>query len=399
MRWIGSRERLTNRRAALVTAEPARKNSDYGNIDAAVIRELAFEANTKYVSEAYRTSFAASLLILLRVLAKSIFNRRSALKADQWLIPAPILAFSMFPNERTAIDEHIRNRGVTWSHVKLDIRQATGLDFFDILTASMLRSPRFFYCLVRQYGVGALRRMAYPYLGYSMYCYLRGKFANLDRKGTVVTTNTIHPLSLAIHYAAKAAGWQTIYLEHAMTPKFIAKDRGYSKILLRSSHTREMYADAGIDRDTMEILEYWNLPAAPIAINASTIKSVGFAVNGLDDFKDTEYLVTVLLERRIRCEIRVHDADKRLEMFCAFGTRAGASISSAAGSDITEFIRRQDVVIVGNSSVLLDCLRAGVPAIYFWSGPSDIYDYYGLVTYMRFPSARTREELLRILTP
>ena len=66
-------------------------------------------------------------------------------------------------------------------------------------------------------------------------------------------------------------------------------------------------------------------------------------------------------------------------------------------NDIADFVRRQQVVIVGNSSVLLDCLRDNVASIYFWPGPEELYDYYGLVQYARVPSAKDRDELLRLL--
>jgi hypothetical protein len=373
--------------------------SKYSNGDANLIRELGAEANTKYMNDVYRAGYVASIFILLRIWVKSLLNHRQDPCDEQWRRPGATLAFSVFKNERNAIEEHTRQCDTNWSHVRLDVGSATGLKFYAALGAGMRRAPGFFYRLVRVYGFGSLRRMAYPFLGYCIYRYLREKFENIEQKGTVVTTNMTHPVSLAIHYAAKAAGWQTTYLEHAMTPKLIAKDHGYSKIYLRSSHTKEMFVDKGINRDTIEILPYWVPQARPAAFDATAIRHVGFAVNSYDSFEETERLVAILSERGIRSEIRVHDADKRISAFRSLGIKLGATISSAAVSDILEFIRRQDVVIVGNSSVLLDCLRANVPAIYFWTGPSEIYDYYGLAAYMRIPSARHRNELLQLLTP
>jgi hypothetical protein len=391
--------RSTHKLAAPVITGANSTSTGLEHEDADVIKELAFEANTKYIDESYRTGIMTSLVILSRICIKSLVNGKSESCDERWALPGTTLAFSTFKNERSAIEEHIQRCDVTWSHVQLDASRAIGLDFRAVLRAGLLRSPRFFYHLVSQYGFRALRRAAYPFLGYSMYRHLRKKFQTIVPRGTVVTSNTSHPISLAIHYAARAAGWQTIFLEHAMTPKLIAKDRGYSKVLLRSSHTKEMFVDHGIDRDTIEILNYWGPQLSPAPVDAAAIRCVGFAVNSLDNFEDTECLVGIFSKRGIQCEIRVHDADKRLARFRALGMKIGASISSAAGSDILEFIRRQDVVIVGNSGVLLDCLRAKVPAVYFWTGPSEIYDYYGLVTYMRLPSARSREELLRLLTP
>jgi hypothetical protein len=159
-----------------------------------------------------------------------------------------------------------------------------------------------------------------------------------------------------------------------------------------------MFEDKGVDPASIEVLSYWGEYRSPAPIDPSTLERVGFAVNSLDPLKDVEYVAQKLRQRGLRCEMRVHDADKRLPAFRRFGAQFDIEISSAAGSDIADFVRRQQVVVVGNSSVLLDCLRANVSCIYFWPGPADMYDYYGLVQYARMPSARDRDELLGLLT-
>jgi hypothetical protein len=362
----------------------------------AVIRELGFEANTKYINDAYRNSLAASFFVLARVWVKALFRRHSGSTEEQWMLPGCTLAFSMFKNERSAIEEYIQ-QGASISHVRLNFQDAKGLNFSAVLCGGIVHFPWFLYRLVREYGFGALRRMAYPFLGYAVYRHLRVRFRNVRPAGIVITTNMVHPVSLAIHYAAAAEGWATVFLEHAMTPKLIAKDRGYSKILVRSSHTKEMLVDLGMRRETIDVLGYWSLPSRPAQISPAAVKRLGYCVNSLDDLSDIEYLVPLLVGRGIHCEIRVHDADKRYAALCALGARFGASISSAAESEISGYIRRQDLVVVGNSGVLLDCLREDAPAIYFWTGAAELYDYYGLVAYMGFPSARSRQELLRLL--
>lgn len=366
--------------------------------ESSVVGELAWEANTKYVNDAYRSGVLLSLLTLGRLWARSRSNPDAVTQDARLSVPAATLAFSTFKNERTTIEEHIRLGGVACTHIQIDLKNATGIDFAAALRAGLTRAPQFLYHLVSACGFAAVRRLAYPFLGYCMYRYLLGKFAGVEPRGTVVTTNTVHPMSLAAHYAAKAAGWQTVFIEHAMTPMYIAKDRGYSKIMVRSPHTKRMFEDKGLDPASIETLSYWGECVSSATFDASSLERVGFAVNSLDPLEDVEYVARILQQRGVRCEIRVHDADKRLPAFKRFGALYDIAISSAAGSDIADFVRRQQVVIVGNSSVLLDCLRDKVAGIYFWSGPGELYDYYGLVQYARVPSAKDRDELLRLLT-
>jgi hypothetical protein len=362
-----------------------------------VIYELALEANTKFINTTYHTGFVLSSLILGNFAVRALLSRGSAANEAGWARPGVTLAFSLFKNERSAIEEHMRQSDVKWIHVQLDLKRLTGLDFRAAFCAGARRSPTFFTRLINQRGFSALRRVAYPFIGYGIFTHVREKFSGLEPKGTVVTTNLTHPVSIAIHSAAVKAGWRTIYLEHAMTPRMIARDLGYSTMLVRSGHTKEMLVDSGIPRERVEVLPYWGSQSCPAPINAAEIRRLGFAINGHDSLDDTAYLVARFRAKGIRCEIRVHDADKRLDTLRSIGARLGVQISSAAASDITEFIARQDLVVVGNSSVLLDCLRAKVPAIYFWSGEPEIFDYYGLVQYMKYPFARSRDELLRML--
>jgi hypothetical protein len=366
--------------------------------ESSLVGELAWEANTKYINEAYRSSVVVSLLTLARIWAKSRSNPGAPAQDARLSAPGATLAFSTFKNERTTIEEHVRLSGAACTHIQFDLKNAAGINFAAVLGAGIIRAPRFLYYLVSERGLRAVRRMAYPFLGYCLYRYLLIKFASVEPRGTVMTTNTVHPLSLAAHYAAKAAGWQTVLIEHAMTPRYIAKDRGYSKIFVRSLHTKRMFEDKGVDPASIEVLSYWGEYRSPAPIDPSTLERVGFAVNSLDPLKDVEYVAQKLRQRGLRCEMRVHDADKRLPAFRRFGAQFDIEISSAAGSDIADFVRRQQVVVVGNSSVLLDCLRANVSCIYFWPGPADMYDYYGLVQYARMPSARDRDELLGLLT-
>ena len=44
---------------------------------------------------------------------------------------------------------------------------------------------------------------------------------------------------------------------------------------------------------------------------------------------------------------------------------------------ISGFIQSNSLIICGNSNVMIDCLRAQSPVVYFWSGASDLFDVLG----------------------
>jgi len=365
--------------------------------DKSVLRELAFEANTKYVNAAYRNGCLLSFFILLRFASRAFANRRANLRSVESITFGKYLAFSSFKNERKAIEEHIERSHGSWDHIQLDLEQGTGLDFVSALKRGPRLLPRFMFCLVSQYGLGALRRWAHPFLGYLVYSHLRQKFRQFDSSYTVITTNMSHPVSLGIHFAARDANLRTIFLEHAMTPSAIARDHGYDRMLVRAPHTRKVLIGVGVPGERIELLTYWETINVALPVDAFRTTRIGIAVNDLDEFSVTASLVERLVHRGIRCEIRVHDSDKRLRAFRRLGSQLGVGVSNAAASNILAFIGNHDLIIVGNSGVLLDCLRAKVPVIYFWSGPKELFDYYGLVEQSKCPFARSLDEVIDLL--
>jgi hypothetical protein len=362
-----------------------------------LIAALGFEPSTKYAL--YRRSVFLSALIL----AKLSFNawRRPA-GGDEALESAiraePALAFCMFKNERDTVLAHIAKTGVPWKLIDIDLSHLSGLDFHRLFRGGWLLLPRFLFQLVGQYGLRALRTFAHPFFGYLVYRYMREKLARARPDCTVITANISHPVSLAIQYAARACNLRTVFIEHAMSPQHIAKDRGYDEYLVRSPHTALLFAAGGVNPSRVKVLPYLRLPAVAPPIVAERVATVGIAVNDLDDFDSVIRSTETLTRLGKTCRVRVHDADKRFPRFRAWGAQRGIEISSATGSSIQEFITRCDLVVAGNSSVLFDCYHAGVPVAYYWAGTTELFDYYGLVQFTGCPSARTPDELAALLT-
>lgn len=365
--------------------------------DRAIISRLAFEANDVHLSVAYNKGILLSVATTLRTYLRGLTAPPTTFPAPSLAHAPADVAFSVFKNERSTVEEHKARTGLQWQHVNIELASCSGLPFASIVASAPWRLPVFLYLLVDQFGWRSLRTFAYPFLGYLIYKYLRRAFRKVHRATRVVTVNMSHPISLAVQYAATDAQLQTIFLEHAPTPRLIARDHGYTEVYVRSPHTKVLLARAGISAERVRLIDYWQQATLDLPMPIGNVRRVGIAVNDWDEFDNTAELSRELLRRGIECQIRVHDADRRLNAFRQLGRELAIEISSAAAGNIVDFVKHQDVVVVGNSSVLLDCFRARVAAIYLWPGPAELFDYYGLVDHMKCPSARSNEELLDLI--
>jgi hypothetical protein len=118
------------------------------------------------------------------------------------------------------------------------------------------------------------------------------------------------------------------------------------------------------------------------------IRTAAICINDLDRYEWVVELAQTLRRFDLRISIRLHDADPRLEKFRELARTLGATFSSARESKIAAYLAGVDLVIVGNSNVVADALRAGRPVLYYWPGRPDLFDYYGFVRYYQLPHAR-----------
>jgi hypothetical protein len=110
-------------------------------------------------------------------------------------------------------------------------------------------------------------------------------------------------------------------------------------------------------------------------------------------------MIQTLCELGIHVTLRVHDSDRRIEAFRSLAKKFDLLFSSARESRIEAFLGTVDLLIAGNSNVLADALRAGKPAIHYWDGAEDAFDYYGLVAHYRLPFARNAAQLAELVAP
>jgi hypothetical protein len=341
-------------------------------LDASIVERLVFECVTPPINKAYRDSFALGMATVVRLYLRS--NRRPA--APGWPA-APVLCFGAFRNEHAAIAEAIAAHP-DWRRCDLDLRQAAGLDWSAVLAPAPALLLPFLRAARAAGGARAARNFAMPFIGYLIYLHLREEFARMSFRPTVLTTNLVHPLSLAAHLAARASGLRTVFWEHAMTPRLIIRaERGYDEYHLNCEHTRRAFIEAAIEPQRLFLKSDVVSPrAVPLALAP---RRVGVCVNDLDELGHTRELLRALERAGYETVLRAHDSDIRFRRLRRLARECRATFSNAGQSTITTFMGEVDLVIAGNSNVLLDCLRAAKPVLYFWPGEPQLFDYYGVV--------------------
>lgn len=364
-----------------------------GDVDDVCLR-LVYEPTVYPVNGAYRKGLTRSLMTIAYLYLKS---RRCSATTN--LDPRAVaVCVGAFKNELTALDAAIRkNQG--WRAVPINLHELKGMDWRQVFKPAPLLLWPFLWRVFRLKGWVAVRTFAYPFVGYLEYLYFRELFSKLSSRPRVVTANLMHPLSVGIHLGARAAGLPTAFWEHAMTPRMIARDMGYDDYYVNCRHTQQSFLDAGVDARRVHMIETDSeLMPTPLG-DPERLMRIGVAVNDLDDLIDVESLVAKLRTLKRTVVLRIHDSDKRFTAWSEMALRHKIDVSNATQTRIADFMLEIDLMIAGNSNVILDCLRKGTRVLYFWQGDPALFDYYGIVTAVRCAYVTSLEELTELLSP
>jgi hypothetical protein len=355
-------------------------------------RRLVFECLATPLNNGYRKNLARSLATVAFLYAKS--RRAAPVQLD---LSGEALCFGYFKNELSAIDKAVKLHP-GWRKVPVSLHRLTGLDWREVFGPAPRMLPKFLGEIAGIGGWQALRDFAYPFVGLLIMNYLQPRFAALRAPlPLIVTTNLVHPLSVGVHLAALGAGLPTAFWEHAMTPRMIAGDLGFSRYFVNCSHTRDAFIDANVPATAVELIEA-AVEVVPVSLGeVASKRRIGVSVNDLDALADVERTVRRVCGLGHTVVLRVHDSDQRFRHLAKIAARHGVALSNAARSGIQQFVTEVDLVVAGNSNVVLDCLRARKPVIYFWPGESRLFDYYGVVRAAGCASATSYAELSALL--
>jgi hypothetical protein len=339
-----------------------------------LIDRLIFEPLKYPINKGYRNSLPRSLLTLAYLYARSQVSATRP-PAD---LRGDVLCFGVFKNELQALEEAV-DLNPHWRKVPIGFPALSGADWRAVMRPAPLLLPGFMRCIARLGGALAVRNFVYPFVGLLVFEHFRQVFAALEHRPTIVTANLVHPISVGVHLAALDAGLSTIFWEHAMTPRFMAKDSGYAQYYVHCEHTRRSFIEGGIAESRVRLIRPQAIGrAVPIAAR-SRLARIAVSVNDLDELPHVEAVARLLRGLGRTVVLRVHDSDRRLPALRELARRTGCELSSAVETPINEFVTTVDLVIAGNSNVVLDCVKARMPVLYYWPGDPQLFDYYGIV--------------------
>jgi len=357
-----------------------------------VVAELFYELEHPLISGAYKHGFVRTVYTLARALLPRVGRRSPDLPMFN---PGETVAIAFFENEYQAVLRH-QSAAMIDRIVRLDLENLAIVRNTLGWRGTALESVRFVNSAIRRRGIGALRTLGVPALGWLLYKALCQQWNGVQQL-RVATMNMQHPLSVGVVHAARACGHRTLYVEHASTTLAVFSDRGYELLVVELPHTRALLEGAGVARSRILLLRDGpNLVATPIK---PPVRTVGLCINDLDSMDAVHRIIQTLRGLGIRTTLRVHDSDRRIEAFRSLAKEFDLLFSSARESRIEAFLNTVDLVIAGNSNVLADALRAGKPAIHYWDGAEDVFDYYGLVAHYGLAFARNAARLAELVAP
>ncbi len=308
---------------------------------------------------------------------------------------SPVLCFFAFDNEMSAINQAL-SINPEWSACRLDHINLTGIEWRKALAPAPLLIWPFIRTVVAIGGIRAMRNFAMPFIGYLAYQHLRRIFESMQNNPAILTSNLVHPLSMAAHLAAIKCGLRTIFWEHAVTPRiliYIASE--FDECYVKQEYTRQAYIYNGIQEKRVKVI---NQEKEMKAVNLTCAPDViGLCINDMDLISETFTLMQMLVDAQFKVILRVHKTDRRIKRIKNIAIKSRMPFSEATQESISDFLKKVDLIIVGNSNVLYDCLSANKSIVYFWPGEKKLFDYLGMVTAYKLMSFTSAKQILNYL--
>jgi hypothetical protein len=202
------------------------------------------------------------------------------------------------------------------------------------------------------------------------------EFLSRSKPAVIIISNDHHPHSRAFIMAASRLKIPCIYIQHASVTEVFPPLRN-SHALLYGEYSENIYKTIG--NSGCEIIKVGNHRFdgyKQLIKDKVPSGRIGVAFNTLDPIDKVLSLCDVLSKNFGTANIilRAHPAEKR-----KFQT--DVEISNSKEINSLDFLKTIDVLIAGNSSILLEAAAMNVHAfqIYFEKVPDYFIDYYGFI--------------------
>jgi hypothetical protein len=284
------------------------------------------------------------------------------------------------PNERRAVEDLRRLvPDVAWTPVAFEWRPATVLAAFQTVSRRPLfelrRTVRLTRRLIRRFGVfralRALELIAY----YRRY----GQLLESGHFDLAVMSTHSNPHGIALNAAASRQGIPVVLITHGMPVRPIAR-LDYWLAILECEASRRVYVDAGCRMRHVVIKsrrsDYLPLPEPGL----EGPRSVAICLSKDPVAERVVACLRALLDdpRTQKVLIRPHPVNLWRGLGEEAASLGDSRVTVQSSTSLRDDLRACDLVIGGNSTVLLDALIAGTPACYVRGldhGPHDVQDF------------------------
>lgn len=280
---------------------------------------------------------------------------------------------------------------------RIDDKQFAGInnfgeEQFPLFWSYLISLPFFPLILLKFIRSKGLERKAFHYvfdaywLSYGFYIFSFW-FLQKSKPSLVVLANDHLMWTRVFIKAANAANIKSLYLQHAsVTEIFPPLTVDYA--FLDGEDAAKKYAGRGPSKTQVFLIGTPHFDKyLPLINHKTTIQSIGVCVGILDEREPLIPLVKTLNQTlpEISFTLRPHPGDPRVNMWRELVQEAGWNYSDGKAEDAFEFLSRLDMILAGDSNILLEAALMNVFPIYYdYLGTQlDWYGFYknGLVPY------------------
>ena len=264
-----------------------------------------------------------------------------------------------------------------WTRAKLRPQKGTRRFGSDALHQDMRLQPilRIARLLHRRYEFFKVLRVV-ELIGY--YTRYLGIFQHARYRLAVMSSHS-NPHGIAFNLAARKCGVPVVLITHGMPVRPVAK-LSYDLAVVHCEVARQIYLEAGCRMDRVLIhgrrQDYSPMPAASLPERLA----VGiFLCKDVNEERLRALVDRLAVDPRVsRILVRPHPKNLWLGLDTWIASRKDQRIRRSPTGPVFRDLEESDIVLAGNSSVLVDAVTAGRPSGYVTGldyGPADLHEF------------------------
>ena len=242
---------------------------------------------------------------------------------------------------------------------------------FLILLPRLMQLIRIAEALRRRYEFLPLFRI----ISFLCYYIMISALLKNNRSVSLLFSSDSNPRGIASYLIAKKLGMKIVYISQGLTLEPCMRVN-YDLALLNSKLCYDAYLQGHCTIRKLILKSFKNFLKSPDSSYSETNNQVGIFLSKAPDIAHLSDLIRKFKyffpQKKIL--VRPHPSD-----LSEFGKRISRDYSLIKSDEILTDIKKCEVIIAGNSSVHIDIVSAGIPAVYMSQIDTSPHDLYSLV--------------------